>query len=121
MDYRIFNVRTGINACVCTRGVYGHRKKVCTESWTLKEKSLAAPGESNLPQRHAGPTLYQLSYIPTPTPLSGSPVNFTASIMANIFLSLTLTSAAHNLLCSVLTTNSQRYIIQSYPQPHFER
>ena len=29
----------------------GHRKRVCT-------------GESNLPQRRAGPTLYQLSYIP---------------------------------------------------------
>ena len=29
-------------------------------------KTLAAPGKSNLRQRRAGPTLYQLSYIPLP-------------------------------------------------------
>ena len=31
MDYGIFNVRTYVNACDCT-GVYGHHKRVCTES-----------------------------------------------------------------------------------------
>ena len=29
MNYSIFNVRTDVNACDCTRG---HRKRVCTES-----------------------------------------------------------------------------------------
>ena len=24
MDYRIFNVHTDVNACDCTRGLYGH-------------------------------------------------------------------------------------------------
>ena len=39
MDYRIFNVRTNVKACDCMQmhanaivGVYGHRKRVCTES-----------------------------------------------------------------------------------------
>ena len=34
---------------------------------TLGERSLAAPEESNPRQQHAGPLLYRLSYIPTPT------------------------------------------------------
>ena len=33
---------------------------------TLGEKSLAAPEKSNLPQRHDGPMIYQLSYSPSP-------------------------------------------------------
>ena len=37
MDYTIFIVRTDVNACDCTQGVYGHHKRV-------REKSLAAPG-----------------------------------------------------------------------------
>ena len=28
----IFNVRTDVDACDCTRGLYGHRKRVCTGS-----------------------------------------------------------------------------------------
>ena len=28
----IFNVRTDINTCDCTRGLYRHRKRVCIES-----------------------------------------------------------------------------------------
>ena len=64
MNYKIFNVRTDVNACDCTRG--------CTD--TVKESALKVDsgrkipcrtGESNLPQRRAGPTRYQLRYIPT--------------------------------------------------------
>ena len=29
---RDFNVRTDVYACDCTRGLYGHRKRVCTGS-----------------------------------------------------------------------------------------
>ena len=65
MDYRIINARTDIDACM---GVYGHRKRVCTESW-LQENNPCRTGESNLPQRRAGPTLYQLSYTPSGTSL----------------------------------------------------
>ena len=36
----IFNVRTDVNACDCTRGLHGHRKRVCTESWLCKKKTL---------------------------------------------------------------------------------
>ena len=32
MDYRAFNVCTDVDACDCTRRVYGHRKGVNTES-----------------------------------------------------------------------------------------
>ena len=28
----IFNVHTDVNACDCTRGLYGHRIRICTES-----------------------------------------------------------------------------------------
>ena len=64
MDYRIFNVRTDVNACDCARG--------CTD--TVRESALnvdsgrkipCRTGESNLRQRRAGPKAYQLSYIPT--------------------------------------------------------
>ena len=64
MDYGIFNVRTDVNACDCTLE--------CTD--TVRESSLkldsgrkipCRTGESNLRKRRAGPTRYQLSYIPT--------------------------------------------------------
>ena len=64
MEYRIFNVRTDVDACDCTRG--------CTDALgesALKVDSLrkipCRTGEADLRQRCAGPTLYQLSYIPT--------------------------------------------------------
>ena len=63
MDYRIFNMRTDVNACNRTRG--------CTD--TERESALRVDsgkipcrtGESNLRQRHVGPMLFQLSYIPS--------------------------------------------------------
>ena len=45
-------------------GVHGHRKRICAENW-LGEKITCHSEESNLCQQHAGPMLYQLSYIPT--------------------------------------------------------
>ena len=66
MDYRFSNVRTDVNACDCTRG--------CAD--TVRESALKVDsgrkipyrvGESNLRQWRAGPTLYQLSYTPTPS------------------------------------------------------
>ena len=65
MNHKIFNVRTDVNAYDCTRG--------CTD--TVRESALKVDsgrkipcrtGKSNLRQRRDGPTLYQLSYIPTP-------------------------------------------------------
>ena len=66
MDYGIFNVRTNLNACNCTRG--------CTD--TVEKSALkvdsgrkvpCCTGESNLCWQRAGPMLYQLSYIPPMT------------------------------------------------------
>ena len=63
MDYRIFNVRTAVNACDCARG--------CTD--TVGESALKVDsgrqiacfnGESYLRWQRAGPMLFQLSYIP---------------------------------------------------------
>ena len=63
MDHGIFNVRTDVNACDCAQS--------CTD--TVRESALKVDSgrkfpcrtrESNLPQRRAGPVLYQLSYIP---------------------------------------------------------
>ena len=56
-----------VNARDCTRGVYGHRKRVCTESWPWGKKIPCRTEESNLRQLRAGPTTFQLSYIPVNT------------------------------------------------------
>ena len=67
MDERIFNVRTDVNTCDCTR--------LCTD--TARESALKVDsarkspclnGESNLRQRRADSTLCRLSYIPAPVP-----------------------------------------------------
>ena len=60
MDY--FNVHTDVNACGCTRGC----SDTVRESGQKVDSGRKIPcrtGESNLPQRRAGPTLCQLSYI----------------------------------------------------------
>ena len=36
--------RPDVDACHCTRGLYGHRKTVCAGSWFWGENRLAAPG-----------------------------------------------------------------------------
>ena len=41
---RIANMRTDVDACDCTRGPYGHGKRVCTENWLGEKKSLAYLG-----------------------------------------------------------------------------
>ena len=40
----IFNVRTDVNACNCTRGCTGTRKRVCTESWLWEKNPLPHRG-----------------------------------------------------------------------------
>ena len=68
MDYRISNVRTDVNACDCTPGC----TDIVRESALKVDSGRKIPCRTwdwNLPQQRAGPTLYQLSYIPTsPTP-----------------------------------------------------
>ena len=63
MDYGILKVCADVNACDCTWG--------CTD--TVRESALKVDsgrkiscrtGKSNLREQRAGPTLYQLSYIP---------------------------------------------------------
>ena len=63
MDYRIFNVRTYVNACDCTWGytIRGSALKVDSG-----RKIPCCARESNLCRQHASPTLYQPSYFPTP-------------------------------------------------------
>ena len=70
MDYRIFNVRTDVNACDCTRG--------CTD--TVRESALKVDSgrkipcrsrESNLRRRRDGPMLYRLSFIPNANSRTG--------------------------------------------------
>ena len=51
--FGIFNVHTDVDACDCTRGLYGHRKKVCTGSWPW-EKKPCRYGDSNPRQYCAG-------------------------------------------------------------------
>ena len=76
MDYRIFNVCTDVNACGCTRGVYGHCERVCTESWLWEKNPLPHQGiepasaawlSDVLTELHSNPNS-QLSYTPSPTP-----------------------------------------------------
>ena len=42
--FAIFNVRTDVNAHDCTWGLYGHRKRVCTESWLWEKNPLPHRG-----------------------------------------------------------------------------
>ena len=42
--FGIFNVSTNVDACDCTRGLYGHRKRVCTESWLWEKNPLPHRG-----------------------------------------------------------------------------
>ena len=44
MDDRIFNVRTDVNECDCTRGCTDTRKRACTESWLWEKNSLPHRG-----------------------------------------------------------------------------
>ena len=53
---------------VIAHGVFRHCERVCTERLSLGWKSCHTE-ESNLHQRHANPTLYQLSYTPILLPL----------------------------------------------------
>ena len=63
MDYGIFNVHTDVNACDGTFGCTNTvRESALKVDW--ERKIPHRTGESNLPQRRAGRTLYQLSYIP---------------------------------------------------------
>ena len=68
MGDRIFNVRTDVNASDCARGCTDTVRKSALKVDSGR-KILCRTGESNLRRWRAGPTLYQLSYIPTPTVL----------------------------------------------------
>ena len=78
MDHRIFIVRTDVDACDCTRG--------CTD--TVRESALKVDswrkipcrtGKSNLRQRRAGPTVYQLSYTHIPNFRSLDPLEWSVN------------------------------------------
>ena len=64
MDYRIFNMRTDVNACDCTQGSMDTIRE-----FTLKvgsgRKISCHTRELNLSKQCAGPMFCQLSYIPT--------------------------------------------------------
>ena len=77
MDYRIFNVRTDLNACDCARG--------CTD--TVRESALKVDsgrkilchvGELNLHQRRAGLMLCRFGYISVLIMLADKAQHFTA-------------------------------------------
>ena len=42
--FGIINVRTDVDACGCTRGLYGHGKRVCTESRLWEKNPLPHRG-----------------------------------------------------------------------------
>ena len=42
--FGIFNVRTDVDVCDWTRGLYGHRKRVCTGSWLWEKNPLPHRG-----------------------------------------------------------------------------
>ena len=64
MVFGIFNVRTNVNACDCTRGCADTERESALKVDSGR-KIPCRTGESNLRQRRAGPTLCKLSYIPT--------------------------------------------------------
>ena len=42
--FGIFNVHTDVDACDCTPGLYGHRKRDCTGSWLWEKNPLPLRG-----------------------------------------------------------------------------
>ena len=64
MAYRIINVRTDVNACDCTRGCIHTVREPALKVDSWRELPCRI-GESNLCQRLAVPTHYQLDYILT--------------------------------------------------------
>ena len=64
MDNRSFKVHTDVNVYDYTRRCTGTVKESALKVDSGR-KNPSRTGESNLPQRCAGPTFYQLSYIPT--------------------------------------------------------
>ena len=42
--FEIFNVRTDVDACDCTRGLHGHCKRICTGSWLWEKNPLPQRG-----------------------------------------------------------------------------
>ena len=65
MDYRIFNVRTDVNACDCTRGCTDTERESALKVESRRKISCRT-GESDLCRWRAGPMLCQLSFVPTP-------------------------------------------------------
>ena len=63
MDYRIFNTRTDVNACDCTRGFTDTVRESALKV-DCGRKIPCRTWESNQRQRRDGLMLYQLSYIP---------------------------------------------------------
>ena len=64
VGYGIFNVRTDVNACDCTRWCTdtGRESALKVDS---ERKIPCRTGKSNLSRQRDGPTLYKLSYTPT--------------------------------------------------------
>ena len=65
MDNRIFDVRTNVNVCNCT-GRYSDTDRESALKVDSGRKIPCRIGHSNVRQRRASPTLYQVSCIPTP-------------------------------------------------------
>ena len=72
MVFRVFNVRTDVNACYCTRGDVRTHVRESALKVDSGRKIPCRTGESNLRQRGDGPMLYQLSYISAPEYMSTS-------------------------------------------------
>ena len=92
MDYGIFNVHTDVNACDCTRGC----RDTATESALKVDSRRKIPcrtGESNLRQRRAGQMLYQLSYLPTPSPFLLFGKSFVGLLVCQLFHSSDVSNA----------------------------
>ena len=73
MHYAIFNVSTDINAIDCTGAVFTGTISESALKVGSERKITCRTRESNLRQRRAGLTLYQLSQIPHPHP---TPISF---------------------------------------------
>ena len=52
--FGIFNVCTDVNACDCTWRLYGHCKRVCTESWLWEKNPLPYQGLEPVSVLHLG-------------------------------------------------------------------
>ena len=108
MNYRIFNVRTDVNAGDCTRGCTDTRKRVCTESWLGEKNPLLHQGIEPASAAWRSDARKNWATSPPPKPVLGIGVSPGETMLHPLMSDKTSVSAPTCLECfSLSLTRSQ--------------